>query len=199
MGEYAMRGQERVKIGTCEDMLYLRADQRHAVYALSGNVDPVRDAAHLRFRFPWPTEDDVAPGAFEDPFYGISFHTVSVPDGVEHGNVQFCAQVGYLVSLPCPESPEGKASPLKVHRNGFQGAVKLVQQRLIDGKLVAICECGGCRTKYRLETLEDAQPLIDECLKQAAQWRAEYRPDEHRARWYEEIAARIRAGYTQAA
>ena len=31
MGEYANYMGERVKIGTCEDMLYLRWDQRHLV------------------------------------------------------------------------------------------------------------------------------------------------------------------------
>ena len=45
MGEYAQRisDGERVKIGTCEDMLYLRFEDRAKVSALAGNVDPNDD------------------------------------------------------------------------------------------------------------------------------------------------------------
>ena len=58
MGEYAKHKGEEIKIGTCENMYYLRFDQRHKVKALPGNVDPNgADAYALRFRFPWPNED----------------------------------------------------------------------------------------------------------------------------------------------
>jgi|ERR1700722_4953019 len=66
MGEYAGFRGDQVKIGTCEQMYYLRADQAHLVRALPGNVDPLKDAEHLRFRFPFPDEDHIQPGAFGD-------------------------------------------------------------------------------------------------------------------------------------
>jgi hypothetical protein len=107
MGEYAIHNGEQVKIGTCEEMYYLRADQAHLVRHLSGNVDPVRDRLALRFRFPFPDEDGVSPGgAGFDPFErGIAIRGVRPPaEGVEHHTVQFSARPGYLLSLPCPEA-----------------------------------------------------------------------------------------------
>lgn len=54
MGEYAMYGGHQIKIGTCEDMYYLRADQAQRVRPERGSVDPFRQAPEIRFRFPWP-------------------------------------------------------------------------------------------------------------------------------------------------
>ena len=66
MGEYAMFQGEQIKMGTCEQMYYLRADQAHLVKPLEGNVDPIKDAGEIRFRFPFPDEDHVPPGEFND-------------------------------------------------------------------------------------------------------------------------------------
>lgn len=71
MGEYARYHGEEIKIGTCEDMYYLRFDQRLQVQPLRGNVDPFADGDALRWRFPWPNEDHVKPGAFEDYHKGV--------------------------------------------------------------------------------------------------------------------------------
>lgn len=210
MGEYAKYGRSEIKIGTCENMYYLRYDQRHMVKAMSGNVDPVRDAKELRFRFPWPDEDGIAPGAFNgDHDRALGFHDVPLPDGgdIDHGTVQFSAYGGgFLVSLPCPESSAGQSAvlrsptgefPLKFHRNGYMGAVLLCQQRLWEGRLVCVCRCGGCGERYRLPTLADAQPLIDSCMREVDTARNGVisRRDDGRAARYEEIARRIAAGY----
>jgi hypothetical protein len=55
MGEYATYNGENIKLGTCESMYYLRADQRHLIsgYRFDGGD---------RFRFPFPDEDDIEPG-----------------------------------------------------------------------------------------------------------------------------------------
>lgn len=160
MGEYANYRGESVKIGTCEDMLYLRADQRHLVTAEHGSVDPVRDAERgIRFRFPFPEEDGIEPGAFSDPNKRQRVD-METPEGIEHYSVQFTARQGYVVSLPCPESPSGRIAVPQVHRNGFAGATFLVQQRIVDGQLVAVFEC-ACGAKWRAPSLEDAQPAID--------------------------------------
>src|SRR5947199_3445544 len=111
MGEYAMYGGVQVKIGTCENMYYLRADQRDQVWVMPGNVDPM-DAEALgviRFRLPWPDEDHIEPGAFERYDRALGLYGVEVPAEVEHGRVQFVASAGYNVMLSCPESVEGKA------------------------------------------------------------------------------------------
>jgi hypothetical protein len=192
MGEYAQYGKDRIKIGTCEEMYYLRADQVHMVQPLEGNVDPVRDRNEIRFRFPWPDEDNVAPGAFDKYERAVTFHGVPIPVEVVHQSVQFSAP-GYVLSLPCPESEgirhvkvDGEA--LHVGRNGYTGGAQLVQQRYWDDKLVIVAKCGGCGAKYRVETLEGAQPYIKACLDEGARNGAR--------EWWTEIARRIEAGYS---
>src|SRR5260221_7419635 len=135
MGEYARYNGQEVKIGTCENMYYLRADQARKVTPLPNSVDPVKDAASIRFRFPFPDEDSFEPGSgkFHDANYNrsVAISGVEVPEGVEHSTIQFSSGHGYLVSLPCPESTEGKG--FTFHHNGFAGAAHIVQQRCIDG------------------------------------------------------------------
>jgi hypothetical protein len=91
MGEFAMYNGDRVKIGTCEEMYYLRADQAQRVRWQVGNVDPFRDAAELRFRFPFPDEDRIAPGAFENAERKVGLHSVSLPQNIKHDLVGQCA------------------------------------------------------------------------------------------------------------
>lgn len=203
MGEYATYLGRSVKIGTCEDMLYLRADQAHLVQKERGSLDPVTQAGSIRFRFPFPQEDGTEPGAYTDPFYGLGVYGVTVPEGVDHHAVQFASTrpTGMLTSLPCPASKEGKELPFKVHYNGFAGPVKIVQQRLWEGKLVLVCECGCCGAKYRLPTIEDAEPIINALTAEVERMTQESvrteRPIDGRARYLAEVAKRIVHGYTR--
>lgn len=163
MGEYARRNSDacEVKIGTCESMYYLRADQRHLVTGIANSVNPNgSDALSLRFRFPWPNEDNILPGEFQDFERSIPAPGILAPAGIEHYSVQFVASAGYLASLPCPES-SATLPGLTIHRNGFGGAVQLVQQKLLaDGRLVPVCKCGGCDTAWRLEDAADIEALV---------------------------------------
>ncbi len=157
MGEYAQFKGEQIKIGTCEDMYYLRFDQRAMVTAERGSVNPVTDAEALRFRFPFPDEDGLEPGdgRFHENGYhrGIGVHGFTAQTDVEHYTVQFVAQAGYNVSLPCPESSAYAADQpanIRMHRNGCGAVVQLVAQRLIPGiGLVPILRCTACGTMWR--------------------------------------------------
>ncbi len=111
MGEYAKYNGREVKIGTCENQYYLRADQARSVQPLRGNVDPVKDAAAIRFRFPFPDEDQVGPGAFKDPFRVVEVNALLSPLLVKH-------------AAGC----DGRV-------------VGIAQQRLVGEALVLICEC----------------------------------------------------------
>jgi hypothetical protein len=187
MGEYATYLGQSIKIGTCEEMYYLRADQAHKVYAESGNVDPIRDAESIRFRFPWPSEDSIAPGGFDDYDRKLSIPGMVAPAELaeSHHPIQFVAQShGYNVCLPCPESGTAEHG-LKVHRNGFAGAVFLVQQRLVDGQLLPILHC-TCGMAWRVP--EDESAEIFAALEAAAL-------AERRRSFYDVIAERIRQGY----
>lgn len=174
MGEYATYKGSQIKIGTCEDMYYLRFDQRAKVKAERGSVDPVADAAELRFRFPFPDEDDKEPGSdFNGQFQrGITIRGAVPSDTVEHYSLQFRHDAGYLVSLPCPESPlttiiartptvpTGHTDHVAtVHRNGFSGAVQLVAQRWRPSVgLVPVLRC-ACGAMWRMEGHDEIEAL----------------------------------------
>lgn len=164
MGEYARRLSDgtEIKIGTCEDMYYLRAEQRSLLEGIPHSVDPNGPCmVGARFRFPWPDEDNILPGEFDN--YDRAIAIDAPADDVTHHTVQFTAQ-GYVVSLPCPESLPGLTlwppnGPV-IHRNGFPGRVQLTQQKLLaDGRLVPVLRCGGCHAAWRLEDPADIEAL----------------------------------------
>ena len=196
MGEYAKYKGEEIKIGTCEDMYYLRFDQRHDVEHVHGNVNPASDdAMSIRFRFPWPDEDHIEPGgAFENYNRSVAVY-VPMPDGVDHSTVQFVAQAGYLISLPCPEgTPDAR-----IHRNGFSGAVKLVRQKLLaDGRLVPILMCGGCGAMWREEEPDKIRAIADAFLQEGNKRRNDSWLPETGEKvghvWWHTIASRILMG-----
>lgn len=173
MGEYASCNGERVKIGTCEDMYYLRFDQRRKVRHESGNVDPIADVATLRFRFPFPDEDAIAPGAFKDYHRSLRINGYVMPEGVDHGSIQFQHSAGYLLSMPCPEGSEYVTADnsrlcsvhvktdLSVHRNGFNGGAALVAQKYREGVgVVPIMKCLSCGSMWRVEDRNDIEALV---------------------------------------
>ena len=201
MGEYAYYNGSSIKIGTCESMYYLRADQAHLVEAREGNVDPIADAAAIRFRFPFPDEDGIEPGAFGDYDRGLSILGVKTPDGVDHYGVTFKTEDGYQVRLPCPRSAaegvlsvtsDGSDHAYRVHGSPESGDVDLVQQRWWDGRLVIVCRC-TCGALYRMPELEDAQPVLDSLDLMAK--REAHSRNELGAVQLRTIADRIVAGY----
>lgn len=208
MGEHATYKGSRIKIGTCENMYYLRADQRDEIegYGFDASTLDV-----VRFRFPFPDEDGTEPGAFEDYGRGVHIPGWSLPatlSGDEHGSIQFTSDAGYVLSGHGPEqygqpglsltTPEG----LTIHRNGFRGHPVVRQQAFRGGCLVTLVSCGACGALHRLDTLEDARPVID-----AFRAEAERQEPQRGGAWnyanslrerlnLEQIADRIEAGYT---
>ena len=181
MGEYAKYLGEEIKIGTCEELMYLRWDQRHKVSGYKFELDAVR------FRFPFPDEDRMSPGSFDDGDRGVPIpYTWKLPtDWDGHGIVQFTASAGYNVCLPCPESPTAADHGLHVHRNGFRGGPKVVAQRWWEGQLWTVVACGACGAKWR----------CDETV--AAGIADAFRYDERGAKVFNvRMAERIMAGYS---
>lgn len=80
MGEYAKRnsdGQE-IKIGTCEDMYYIRFEDRDKVSPLPNSIS-LSNPAHVdgcRFRLPFPDENGKQPGEYENYNRGLRLYKV---------------------------------------------------------------------------------------------------------------------------
>lgn len=212
MGEYAKYKGQSIKIGTCEQMYYLRADQVHLITPERNSVNPLDAgvASNIRFRFPFPQEDGIDPGAFEDHDKALFCSGVSAPEDIDHGFLQFSRNYpnagGILLSTPCPLSAAGKASGLKFAFNGYSGDVGIHSQRLVDGQLRLVCRCGGCGALWRNDTLADCQPILDSLEEQAAYLDHQTRIANERpgavqcsssGSFYREVARRIVAGYTE--
>ncbi|MHB8330763.1 MAG: hypothetical protein ACYDDA_13715 [Acidiferrobacteraceae bacterium] len=206
MGEYAMYGGQQIKIGTCEQMYYLRADQAHKVAPLPGNVDPVAQREHIRFRFPFPDEDHVEPGAFENYERTQWLHGMTPPVEIEHYSIQFqghAAAGTMLLSVPCPMGPG--CDVLKVGRNGYMGDVGIHSQRCLGSFRMLVCRCGGCGALYRVPTLDEAMPYVNACKAEAERLERQGQclgyDESTRAQWLREasywlaLATRIVEGY----
>lgn len=181
MGEYARFRGESVKIGTCESMYYLRADQRGEVtgYDFASCLD------EIRFRFPFPDEDALGPGSFEDYDRGVRIPGWRLPADYEHnGSVQFRAEPGYLLSIPCPEqyaregneglqtvTPEG----LVIHRNGWHGGYVVRQTKHVGDEWWTVVACGSCSGAWRLP-LEHAESVAVAFRAEAdrTEWRRQF-------------------------
>lgn len=206
MGEHATYAGQSVKIGTCEDMYYLRADQRDEIEGYDFS-QPVLDV--IRFRFPFPDEDGTEPGRYDDYSRGVRIPGWSLPaelSGDEHHSIQFKNDAGYLLSIPCPEQygqPGMKVelpNGLTVHRNGWNGGPVVRQQAFRGGHLVTIVSCGACGALHRLDTLEDARPVIDAFYAEAErqEWTRNGYVPAHSLQSrlnLQTIAERIEAGY----
>jgi hypothetical protein len=192
MGEYAMYQGEEIRIGRTEDLCYLRAEQWPLVTPLMGDCDPATYLAQSLFRFPWPDEDDVEPGAFRDWDRSLPVRDLKSPASLngDHRRLQFRANGGYLCSLPCPEAVELEGA--RYSHNGYQGAVHLCHQRWWHGMLVGVLRCNGCQIAWRLETIAEAEEVAVALRSQADSMEGE----DGRRESFHAVADRLLAGYT---
>lgn len=228
MSENAHRKSDgqRIKIGTCESMYYLRFSQRADVdYRWPALSDDPEKLDPFLYRFPDPKEDGIKPGEYESAWGGVK---LSIPGfwqdlaGVEHGIIQATdtRRLGYLFNLPCPEgNPDlykgeyGKGP--RIHRNGGTTTVTIVAQRYYAGHLALVVSCAGCERSIRLPELSDATVILDALKamgdserRQADLWfggrdtseeiREQVRNNMRKTgAYWDEIAARVIAGYSR--
>jgi hypothetical protein len=157
MGEYAKLNGQQIKIGTCEDMYYLRYEDRHRVEALPNNVDPVQDAERLRFRLPFPDEDGMQPGAYEPYRRGVRLWRDGAdwadPETADDpGTVQLKHEPsGLLVSARCYHGirlPEASDDFPHVHWNGKGNSFELVAVKPLE-TMQGIVQCRHCGQMWR--------------------------------------------------
>ncbi len=206
MGEYAKRKSDGadIKIGTCEDMYYLRYEDRHKVWPQANSLDPVTEACELRFRLPFPDEDSVLPGEYEQYARGErlwkswcyrcnalasdacksdhnhqtgcpSFEDESAAD--DPGVIQLRHDSGLLVNVPCYHGvklPE-VAKPVQIFWNGKSWHLELQQLRPTPAGVKPIVGCRFCGHKWRYDWSDVWDYIQDAKLRAALR---EYRDAE---------------------
>lgn len=184
MGEYAIRKSDRlqVKIGTCEDMYYLRYEDRDEV-AYSGSYEG------NRFRLPFPDEDHIRIGEYADYERGIKLYkTVErkhtrIPERVdsitvayspewpsyEPGIIQLVHESGLLTNVHCFHGTKLPAASdeVKFFWNGRTPInFELRAVKPLDGKMWAVFGCRWCRRMWRVEIPEILEYIPDEILRE---------------------------------
>lgn len=111
MGEYAIRKSdgERIKIGTCESMYYLRYEDRHKVSPEPHSLDPAHTEG-LHWRLPVPEEDHIQPGDYTATMPTVRLYKTTAkytedfnPHGAElyPGKIQLRHESGLYLSVKC--------------------------------------------------------------------------------------------------
>ena len=178
MGEYAKYNGEEIKIGTCESMYYLRYEDRGRVDPLPHSLDPSK-ATGLRFRLPFPDEDNIGPGGYSEFNRGYRLgHTERVWEGdwrdywtdwnpddlvdAMPGNIQLTHPSGLMLNVPCHHGyklPE-VVKPMNAHWNGKSWSLELLHVKSMpDGTLAPIAGCRHCGSMWRFEWDE----ILPEC------------------------------------
>ena len=196
MGEYALYRGTPVKLGTCEDLYYVRyADFARMVaqgelerHIGNGAPEDYLSGAY-RFRFPFPDEDALMPFTYEDYDKGYLVNVTAAPDLVaiaEHRRAGASLHPRYggynvNVSFPCPQTEDFAT----VKSSGIDWRIlEIVQQRPYEGSLWTVTRCPYCGVQYRLDAAR-AESLA--ALLTAGTTRANY---------HGVLAERILTGYT---
>jgi len=163
MGEYAKYNGKEIKIGTCERMYYLRWEDRGHVHPMPGSVDPSTTPG-LFFRLPFPDEDNVSPGGYEDYSRGYRLGRKDAQDRywddwqpddlADHnpGTIQLQHEAsGLLLNVPCyhgaklPEVGEG----CMAFWNGKGHALELAHVKAMsDRTLRPVYHCRFCESMW---------------------------------------------------
>lgn len=146
MGEY-YKGH---KIGTCEELLYIRHAELLQLKHEKNNADigmSVYLQDNFQYRFPWPDEDSAPFPARRDAFRSILF-TAPADLDYTHTTRPVSVKVDDLyfkmdVFLPCPASRAFaslnlRTSPTPPH------PVKLFMQIMAHGALFSLFHCAYC-------------------------------------------------------
>lgn len=183
MGEQARVNGQSIKIGTCKNMYYLRIEDAHLAKTLSGNVDAAADTG-LRFRLPFPDEDSVQIGHYDNPFRGFRLSkTVKSqttrpdysedfsPDGLadaEPGSIQLRHEPsGLLLNVPCHHGAKlPEITGATAFWNGKGHSLELAQvKRTEGGQVVPVVQCRHCDTKWAMEWDEILDYVSDSELR----------------------------------
>lgn len=182
MGEYAQFNGDKIKIGTCEQMFYLRWEDRYRVKPLSGSLNPAKEQG-LFFRLPFPDEDHLDPGQYFDPDRGIRLYKTEPNDqGYEEivdfdtsvlaetpGQIQVSADNGYLLSIVCYHGyklPNIGGGLLAAHWGGKTHSIELIAIKPTNDGMRGVIHCRHCRKMWSDDLTSLVEWVPNETLRQ---------------------------------
>jgi hypothetical protein len=175
MGEYAGFNGEKIKIGTCESMYYLRFEDRSRVTKLPNNLNPSTEAG-LFFRLPFPDEDEIGPGSYPNhnrgyrigrreqdgtssPSYWNDWRPEDTSD-MAPGLIQLHHESGLLLNVQCHHGvklPEVQGDA-KAFWNGKGWHFELSSVKHLGGVLKPVFHCRWCQSMWSCDW-EDVLPF----------------------------------------
>jgi len=182
MGEYAEFSGGRIKIGTCEDLGYLRIEDIHRVGPVEGSVNVRATPEGSYFRLPFPDEDMINPGGYNNMFRGarLSPEFNSGDEDYRPGNIQLKHECGLLVNMPCYHGAklpdvEGCKDTIRCFWNGKSWFFELYRVKCVeadqdeDGKkkfdVKPMFRCRHCGNMWSCEWEEIVPYIVDGELK----------------------------------
>lgn len=205
MGEYIKHNGQEIKLGTCEDLYYARLDQLEQAVAvgilekIGGNLEPseyLDPKNGWRYRFPFPEEDRIQIGDFEEYDKGLVIQLqpedYGIIEGMEHSEIWHSCNVkhAYNVNIahPCSQSPEFETTK---HSPMTWRIVAITQQKQVDGEVWTIIDCPYCIGKARIDR-EDALKLVHSI---EVGYINQHNQTENNKAYYTEVCKRILDGY----
>jgi hypothetical protein len=175
MGEYVVFKGQRIQVGVCESYF----DMRHSDINRVSGFD-LADAVGIRFRLPWPDEDNANPGEYgqyrglrlfksSDAGYVCDYNPEWL-DEADPGHIQFRHEnSGLQFSVPCHH---GNRMPdlgdkVKCCWNGKGHSIELIALKVIkDGRLAPIAWCRHCKKMWRVDWDEVLPFVHDPIMRQ---------------------------------
>ena len=173
MGEYAKRITDGVvvKIDTCENMYYLRYEDRDMVSKENHSLNPA-NTLDLFWRLPFPDEDKIKVGEYENHSRGELLYnqekgSYQWPKSVEFpGIIQLKHPSGLLVNVACyhgEQLPE-RAKDFKPFWNGKGNFWELTSVKNTKTGIVPVISCHHCKKMWSCEWDEVLPYIQDEQL-----------------------------------
>lgn len=178
MGEYAIRksDNEEIKIGTCEMMYYLRYEDRHKVSPRPdrNDTDP-STFENVFWRLPFPDEDHVLPGDYENHGRAERLYTkddccataLTAELTSNDGIIQLHHESGLLLNVPCThgrELPDTTGTSIKSFWNGKSWFFELAHLKNTEEGILPVIHCRFCRSMWRF-TWAEVMPYLHGELK----------------------------------
>lgn len=219
MGEYATVDGYQVKLGTCEDLMYIRRSELLAMGFVGESGSCPRKSDYLVeghfYRFPWPHEDketakDIAQRNPEPHFLEMLEVPESVREHVHHKQLWHHItgpDAGYQVNVghPCPAEIETfTGDEGKLCRSGTAGVsddektwvYPVRVKSLANGETETVFACVWCQSWFRFGNAATVAELIEANLPRIEA--ANNRGDDTHASRLLELYRRIVAGGVKA-